>query len=364
MEEIIEEQIENVVILNEQPEFRVDSEEEVSANFFIVCEADENGLAKSVYEYNICGVSLLNWVARACEKQPMVLRCSEDEIIKTIKPYLNGADYSVVLYANTPLVNKQHLKDLLAFVSARHMNALKLKKGFVFRNEYIRNVDEIYSIDTYDFSSNDFFEVKNLDDMEVAREFLFRKLIKFHGLNGVYFDNPNMVTIDAGAELGYGSKISSNVVVSGNSVIGNDTELLENVLVKNSKIGSDVKIGEGAAIINSVIKDGTVIGAGSVIKGSVIGNNCNISEKVDILSSGIKSNCNVLECTKLDNARVMEDVSIGRFCLILGDETPAVLSNGVEVGNNTQIVACKLDENVKISSNKNVTRNVHAGEKL
>jgi len=364
MEEIIEEIVDNVVILNEQPEFRADVDENISANFFIVCEQTFSGLEKNIYEYDICGTSLLNWVARACDKQPMVLRCNEDEIISTIKPYLNGAEYSVVLYANTPLVNKQHLKDLLGFVSVRHMNALKLKKGYVFRNEYIKNVDEIYSIDTYDFSSNDFFEVKTTEDLELAREYLFNKLVKFHNQNGVFFDNANLISVDANVEIGYASKISTNVSILGNSVLGNNVEVLENVLIKNSKIGSDVKIGEGSMILNSVVKDGTVIGAGCVIDGSVIGNNCNVASKVTMISSGVKSNSNILECTSLDNARIAEDVSIGRFCVIFGDETPAVVSRGTEIGHNSKVVACKIDENVKIPSNKSISRNVHLGEKL
>ena len=203
----------NIVVLNEQPEFSASSEEEVSANYFILCEENaETALSKNVYDFKIAGMSILNWVVRACETQPVILKVSEgDDVLSAIKPHIGGAEYSVVLYANTPLVNKGHLKDLLCYVSRKRMNACKLKKGYVFKNEYISHVDEIYSIDTHDFASNDFYEVKNYDDLSYVQDILSKKVINYHKKNGVYFDNPNFVTIDATTDIGYASTIASGL---------------------------------------------------------------------------------------------------------------------------------------------------------
>ena len=180
-----------MVVLTEQPEFSVCGNDDVSASYFILCEEDVDSiLSKEVQNYKIAGMSVLNWVVRVCESQPTILNIKTgDNVLDVIKPYINDAEYSVVLYANTPLLNKGHIKDLLGFVARKHMNVCKLKRGYVFKNEYISEVREIYSIDTYDFASNDFFEIKNYDDLDYAREVLQKKVIDYHKKNGVYFEN-------------------------------------------------------------------------------------------------------------------------------------------------------------------------------
>jgi 6-phosphofructokinase 1 len=50
---------------------------------------------------------------------------------------MGETEYTVVLYANTPLVSKTHLKDLLEYVSIKRLNVCKLKKGFILKNDYI-----------------------------------------------------------------------------------------------------------------------------------------------------------------------------------------------------------------------------------
>ena len=95
----------------------------------------------------------------------------------------------MVLYADTPLLNKAHLVDLLEFVDRKRMNVCKLKRGFVFRNDYVLENSEFYSIDEYDFSSNDFLQVNDYDSLGKSKEILSQKIIDFHRRNGVQFEN-------------------------------------------------------------------------------------------------------------------------------------------------------------------------------
>ena len=69
------EQIENLLIVNDEPEFSVSDDTKVSAEFFILCEENaETDLSKDVFDCKLCGMSILNWVVRACLNQPKVLR--------------------------------------------------------------------------------------------------------------------------------------------------------------------------------------------------------------------------------------------------------------------------------------------------
>lgn len=319
------ETLNNVVVLNEQPEFVAMSRDDISANFFILCENNSNGtILKDIHEYKVAGMSILNWVVRACEKQPIILQVEENaDVLDVIRPYANDADYSVVLYANTPLVNKGHIKDLLTFVDRKRMNACKLKKGYVLRNEYILGVDELYSIDTYDFASDDFYEVKSLEDLSYVQGALLKKVTKYMQKNGVYFENANMVTVDALADVGYGTSVASNVSILGGCVIGDSVELDTGSVISGSKIGDNVKIGKGAYVLNSIVKNDAVIEDGAIIKNSVIGSNSVVGVGAKVLSSGFKTNARIGNFSVVVNSKYPEPAQIADLMTIKNNKVGA-----------------------------------------
>ena len=349
-------ELENIVIVSNETDFIANCSEKISANFIVLCEDNfESALEKNIYEYEILGMSLLNWVSRACNSQPMRLRAATNDVLSLVKPYATNADYTVVLYANTPLINKQHLNDLLAFVDRRHIHACKLKKGYIFKNEYIRRVDEIYSIDTYDFAGEDFFEVNNLQDLAFAEKVVKERMIAYHNLNGVVFENTASVNLDATAEIGYGSQIAGGVSIINHSVIGSNCSVQAGAFVNGSKIADYAEIGANAIIVNSVVKTGAKIDAGVCIKDSVVGqnvivemgamlsqsaikDNCVVSEKSYVKSSSIKENTFVGDMATLVNARVAENVKIENCVLVVGENQPVIVESGALLQTRTEIV--------------------------
>ena len=338
--ETIEETLSSVVVLNHEPEFTENDTENFSAKFFILCEENQdNEFEGNIFEQNLCGMPVLLWVKRACAVEPIVLKVKQNvNVLKIVKNYMGDEDYSVVLYANTPLLNKQHLLDLLGFVSRRHMNACKLKKGYVFRNDYIENVDEIYSIDTYDFASNDFFEINTLADFEKAKDMLVGKIVEYHQRNGVYFERANTSCIDASVEIGEGSKILAGASVVTNSKLESDVVVKENALVKNSKIGENVVVGEGAMVIDSVVKSGAVVAAGAFVKGSVVCEDVKIGEKSVVVGSAVKEGCVVGECANIVKAKVGKFSEIKTLVGVVGEEHPAVIEEHSVVETGTVFV--------------------------
>lgn len=352
----------NVVVLNEQPEFSAAEQEEVSASFFVLCEDDDaSQFGQSVYDYKVAGMSILNWVVRACDSDPVVLKVSpDDNVLEIIKPYLKNTEYSVVLYASTPLLNKGHLKDLLGFVYRKRMNACKLKKGYVLKNDYIVGVDDLYSIDTYDFASNDFFEVKNYGDLSLVQEILEKKVLSYHKKNGVYFENESQVAVDATTEIGYASVISAGVKILNHSSVNNNVKIGANSVVSNSKIGEDVVVGIGAVVEGCVIKDGAVVGDGVVLKNSVVGNNVVIGTGSVLIDSGIKDEAKIGDLARCSNVRLAENVHVGKACEIIGIEAPVVIMRNTLVGSNVKIVDSNIAELSEIESNKIIV----AGKKV
>ncbi len=331
----------NVVVLNTQPEFTAKTKEKCSADYFILCEEDAQLDLQSV---TVAGVSVINWVARACDRRPKILTCKKSEnVLDVIKPYISDADFSVVLYANTPLITKGHLKDLLGFVMTKRMNACKLKKGFVLKNDYIANVDEVYSVDCYDFASNDLFEVTSVENLAVAEEQLVRRILNYHVKNGVEFESACNIMVDASVEIGSGTRLANGACIYGNTSIGSNVKIGENVTIKNSKIGDDVVVGDNISIIGSVIKNGTIIAENVVVDSSAIMNNVKIGKCAKILSSKIKDNVHVSELAEIFNSRIAENVSVGVSAKIIGENMPALVMQNAEIGALSVIIDASID---------------------
>lgn len=245
-------------IVNEEPEFCEGQRANVLVDYFILCEEGSKLFGKNIYELEVCGMNLVNWVARACEHRPRVINVrSGDDALAVVRNYINPeAEYSVVLYADTPLVNKSHILDLVEFVDRRRMNVCKLKRGFVLKNEYIKYNDEFYSIDEYDFASNDFMQVTNEDDFSEVKSALSKKVIDFHKRNGVYFENENTVSIDSNVQIGKNTKLASGVSIIRGAVVSENCVIDKNVKVSGSTVGEKVKIGHNSLVVDSIVKNG------------------------------------------------------------------------------------------------------------
>ena len=328
-----------VRILNEEPEFFEMEENNFSVDFFILCEEGKLLFGKNVFDLQICGMSLVNWVVRVCGKQPKILRVQKDaDVLEIIRPYASeDTEYTVVFYADTPLVSKNHLNDLLGFVDRKRMNVCKLKRGFVFRNDFIKENSEIYPIDEYDFASNDLFVVDSSESFEVAKNVLTKKVINYHKKNGVFFENENSVVIDANTEIGECSRILSGASIVCGTKIGKNSEIARNASVVGSIIGRFSRVGTGSYIEKSIVKDNARIQENVVIKNSVIGTGVSIDTLSSVFSSSIRDGVIVKNNVQIEESKVCENAVIQGYCKILGINEKTIIGAGSEIGVNTKI---------------------------
>ena len=102
----------------------------------------------------------------------------------------------------------------------------------LFQDDYISNVDEVYSVDSYDFASRDFFEVNSIEDLAEAEVYLQNRIIAYHSKNNVSFESARNQCIDASVEIGAGTRVATDVSLFGNTSIGQNVRLGENVTIK------------------------------------------------------------------------------------------------------------------------------------
>lgn len=325
--ETMEKTIIEEIIASEEHEFVEGDSLEVSANYVVLCEEKSfEGYTSRIYEQKICGETLADWVGKACPEKPIFLTLSDREnFLDLIKPYARQNEYTVVLFASTPLITKSKIKDLLGFAYRKRLNVCRLKKGYILKNEYISNIDEIYATLAYTLESNDFNEVKTVEDLSIAKETLTKRMFNFHKKNGVVFENEKLTNLNSNVYIGAGSEIGAGVSLLSGSFFGENVVIQEGAIISNSKIGDDSIIETGAVIKNSLIKAGSIIETRSVVNHSVVGERARVCLCAKLTNSALKNNAILGENSYSDNANVLENAVIGKNSYVIGTNRPVII---------------------------------------
>lgn len=354
------EEYKTVRIINEEPEFMEGEKANVSADFFILCDDEVSLFNQHVYDVKASGMSMLNWVVRACGRQPKILKINEgQEILDVIKPYVDyQTEYSVVLFADTPLVNRSHIFDLLGFVHRKRMSVCLLKRGAIFNNDYIRETNEFYSVDEYDFSSNDFMRVDTYENFYAAKKVLSQKIIDYHKNNGVYFENEDNVTIDANVEIGANSRIGVGVCIVNGSKLGENVSVGQNSLISGSKVGNNSIIGASSKIHDSILKNKVTFYEDVFVIDSVINNNCVVDYGSKISYSSLREGAGIKNFVIIDNAKIGEGALVHSHSKVLGLLDKTIIGPGVEISENSEICDSEIKANAFIGINEKINGKV------
>ncbi|MEG1581559.1 MAG: hypothetical protein RR334_00160 [Clostridia bacterium] len=290
-----------------------DDDEDIKLDFIIIktehegfnCDAESSS-------FKLCGKSLLEWVINATEN-PTIISDTELGVVNTVKPVLKDGEYTVVLYSDTPLITKNLIKEVVGFTRDKGLNVCKLTRGYVFKTEYIKRVDEIYSPQVYYFDEEDLIIVSNFKQLSLVCETMRNRIISFHMSNGVQINDPSTTYIDSDVTIG------KNVIIDKNVKISGTCEICESVIIGCDTYICDARIGEGTKII------------GAFIESSVIGENNNISYGVKIVGGTIIDDKVVIDASSiLNHCNIHCNCNIGYLCNLKNTEmAEAIMGNNV-----------------------------------
>lgn len=337
--------------LKTQPEkLRRDDEAVSVASFVLLVDSPVMQVKDGSFSLPVLGVPMFEYVARACPTPPACLRYNEGmNIVSLIRPYVRDAEYSLVLYSDTPLMTKANVMNIIDFAKAKGLNVLKLTRGYVFKNEYIKRVDDIYAPSTYYFDEEDFMVASTYKQLYVVSQTLKNRIITYQMNNGVYFADPDSTYIEANVAIGGGTKIGPFVS-----------------LMKDTSVGKNVTIGAHTTLINAKIYDGAsldgaYIDGGVVLSGAKVKNGCKIYSQ-----TAVKEGAVVGEESTLENAVIGEhtmvgknciieyltcekNVSIGNNCCIYGTpEAATTISEGATIESGVTLVSARVEANAKV----------------
>ncbi len=285
--------------------FELKNGDEQSISCFVVLSDSKSfNIKTKSYNLEICGKPMVSWVARACPTPPVYIENNTNEsIIEIIRPYLKNTDYTLVLYSDTPLMTKSNIDQIMDFVVNRGLNVCKLTRGYVFKTEYIKRVGEIYTPQTYYFEEEDFMVASTFNQVSIISEILKNRILSFHMKNGVYFKDPNSVSIGGDASIGAGSIIEPQVSLLGKVIIGEECKIGSGSKLENVRVFDKCIIGN-AVIKSSVLEEGVTVGENVVIeKNSLIKKDSVIKNNIVITNTVIAEN-SVIENGQIINGKV------------------------------------------------------------
>ncbi|WP_457623415.1 bifunctional UDP-N-acetylglucosamine diphosphorylase/glucosamine-1-phosphate N-acetyltransferase GlmU [Persephonella sp.] len=186
--------------------------------------------------------------------------------------------------------------------------------------------------------------VNNRWELSRAENILRLQYLNFWALNGATIHNPDTVWIEFDVDLAKDVEIFQNVMLKGNTQIGEGTVIEANCIIKNSVIGKNVKILPNSVIEDSIIEDNAVVGPFARIRNSSkISNGAVIGNFVEVKNSKIGEKTNAKHLSYIGDAEIGKNVNIGAGTITCNydgfNKHKTVIKDSAFIGSDTMLVA-------------------------
>ncbi len=320
-------------------------------NIFVLVLTLEQYQNTTLLSQPICGRTMTQWVAAATApfKTKNVVVSSEDDIITLFKNNLTNSTFTVITYADMPLLTTQDILDAVDYCFHKGVPALKLPRGWVFNTELVAQ-SETFPVNDFTAANQESYMVA-FNNVQIAkiRQVMQARINEQHLKNGVTLIDPSHTYIDADVQIDKAVTIEPNAHLIGKTAVHSGTVILDGCHITdaiigqncevgpyahirpNCSIGNNCRVGNYVEIKRSRIGDGTKVAHMTYVGDSTIGKNCNIGCGVIFCNYNgkSKSNCLVGDHTFIgSNSCLIAPVQIGDHAYIaagtvITDELPA-----------------------------------------
>lgn len=317
---------------------------------YIVLAVDYDGVntGKSTYDIKILGKPMIEWVKSACGYAPKVKRIQQEcSVVQEIKELLDDRAWTIVLFSDTPLITRDTLEKSFDFASTNGLNVCMLKRGYIFKTEYVKRIEDIYGVENCEINTEDFMETKTFAEISKATSVLKNRILDFHLKHGVYIVDRNSVIIDAEVSIGAGTVIYPGNYIYGTSEIGENVQIFSGNRILNSIIANSALI-DGSTISASVIGEKCKIKNSSVGTDTLVKANTKIQDGAIVKESIINEECKIMNAT-IKGAVVNKNSKIFDGARVVGKGGNIIIENNVSIGENSVInTECVIKEGKKL----------------
>lgn len=183
--------------------------------------------------------------------------------------------------------------------------------------------------------------------------------------NGVTFIDAETAYIDEDVTIGKGTVIYPNVILKGNTKIGEDCLIGMTSRIENSVIGHKVDI-QSSVILDSSVGDETSVGPFAYLRpGSKIGKKCKVGDFVEVKNATFGDGTKSAHLTYIGDADVGSGVNLGCGVVFVNydgtNKYRSQVGDDVFIGCNTNLVSpVNVGDGAYIAAGSTVTKDIPA----
>lgn len=253
-------------------------------------------------------------------------------------------------------------KDLL---SALDRIDNKNEKGEYYLTDVISiNVRDGKKVEAFLLEDNDeILGINSKIELEKANCIMKNRINEKHMENGVIFIDKNSVYIEESVEIGQDTIIYPGALLQGDTVIGQNCEILGNTRVIDCNIGNNVRV-ESSVLEESVVEDRVTIGPFAHLRPkSHLKEEVHIGNFVEIKKSVLEKGVKAGHLTYLGDATVGEKTNIGAGTITCNydgkNKFKTTIGKNAFIGSDTMLVApLNIGENALVGAGSVITKDV------
>ena len=210
------------------------------------------------------------------------------------------------------------------------------------------------------------YGVNNRKELSLATKIIQQEILDRLMLKGVTILNPETVSIDYNVVIGNDTVILPNVLIEGETKIGNGCTIGPNTRITDALIGNGTDV-QFSVIIQSEIGENCTIGPFSYIRpGNRMSKNVKIGTFVEVKKSHFGEDTKVPHLSYIGDATIGKNVNIGAgtiTCNYSGLEgkkkNPTFIEDNVFIGsNNTLVAPVKIKKGAYTAAGSAITKDV------
>jgi bifunctional N-acetylglucosamine-1-phosphate-uridyltransferase/glucosamine-1-phosphate-acetyltransferase GlmU-like protein len=272
----------------------------------VIMQVKNSNFVSDGYNTKLFGKTMTEWVKNSVfdtQIRYAILMPNQD-FLQVAKKMINpNAKYTLVLFTDAPLIKRKTILQVINYFKTQDLNVLKLTRGYMFKTEYLLQVDSLYSPQMQYFDEEDFMVCDTQKQLAMISDILKNRILDYFMKNGVEILDPSSTFVDADAQIGSGTVIYPFNQIYGQTIIEPNCTLFAGNTIDDSVICS------GSKVQNSIIKN-SFVG-----KDVTIQNYCVIKD-----NSKIADDFCVPDFCKISSAKIEKDCIIKSFCEYKGEE--------------------------------------------
>jgi NDP-sugar pyrophosphorylase family protein len=182
--------------------------------------------------------------------------------------------------------------------------------------------------------------------------------------NGVTVEDLGNFYIEGMIPIGEGSRLSSGVVIKGDTRIGKNVHIYPHAYIENSVIGDNCTVLPGCVVCDSLLEENVKIGPYTHLRnGSIVRKNAKMGNFVEMKKSVLGEGSKSMHLTYIGDADIGENVNIGAGTITCNfdgvNKNKTVIESGVFIGSGTELVApVTLRKNSYVGAGSTITEEV------